>query len=697
MEKIKLSIDGKEIVVEKGTKVIEAADKMGIDIPSLCYAPKIEPFGACRLCFVEIAGAPKPLTACSTEVSDNMVVTTDTAALAEIRKSALELLLSNHYGDCVAPCQLACPAQIDIQGFIAYIANGEYLEASKLIKEQLPLPASVGRVCPRFCEEACRRNIVDESLAICTLKRFAGDWELAAQPELPEVKPATGKKVAIVGGGPAGLTAAYYLRQEGHQVTILEAEEKLGGMMRYGIPEYRLPKEELDREIQHILDLGVDVKCGVKMGQDFTIKSLREDGFHAVLVGIGCQQDTQVQLAGRDAPGVYSGIEFLREVVYGRKVDLGEKVVVVGGGNTAMDAARTAVRLGVKEVTVVYRRTEKEMPADPREIKEAKEEGVIFQFLTNPSKIKADTRVTAVECLKMELGEPDASGRRRPVPVENSEFDIAGDSVILAIGQGVDVASFEGSEALETNRWDCVATAEDTLSTSLEGVFAAGDCVLGASTVVEAVGQGKLAATSIKQFLQGKPVLADVQPYNCIKGKLEDIDPAEFADIEKRERVHQRALAVAERTDNFKEFELGFTESQAQEEAARCLSCGCLSVFDCRLRILATRYGVQDDQLLKIDYKHPIIDDHDYIERDPNKCVLCGNCIRVCKEVKKISALGFVNRGLETVVQPTLGLPLSETECEPLCTECVSACPTGALNIKVSLPKPGPWKAKQTL
>lgn len=694
MEQVKLQIDGKEIVVEKGVTVIEAARKTGIDIPSLCHDSRLEPFGACRLCFVNIQGAPKPVTACSTVVADGMVITTENEILADIRKSGLELLLSNHHGDCIAPCQVACPASIDIQGYLAYIAHGQHLEAAKLIKEKLPFASAVGRVCPRFCEVECRRQLVDEPIAICTTKGFAGDQDLYAdEPFTPEVKPETGKSVAIIGGGPAGLTAAYYIRQAGHNVTIFEAEEKLGGMIRYGIPEYRLPKMLLDREIEQIIKIGIDVKLNKAMGKDFTLKSLKEDGFDAIFVAIGCWENTQVDLPGRDLPGVYSGIGMLKEVIYGNKVDLGEKVAIMGGGNTAMDAARTAVRLGAKEVTVIYRRTEKEMPADPREIKDAKEEGVKFQFLTNPTSIKGTDRVTSVECVEMVLGEPDASGRRRPIVKEDSEFDIQIDSLILAIGQIVDLSALKGSEELNLDKWNCIGANEANLITSVEGVFTAGDCATGARTVVEAVGQARKAASSINKYLAGEEVVPEVVEYNHTKGKLREVNPDEFKDVERKPRIKATHLAPEDRIDNFNEVEFQMTEEMAMKEAARCLSCGCQEAFDCRLRDLSTKYGIVEAEVMKLGYVHPIIDDHSYIQRDINKCILCGNCVRICKEVQGASALGFIARGLETVVKPTLDEALSDSPCES-CGQCISTCPTGALVAKVALPKPGPWRTK---
>lgn len=695
MELVRLLIDGREVVVEKGVTIIEAARQAGIDIPSLCHDPRLEPFGACRLCFVNVKDAPKAVTACSTTAADGMVVTTEDEILADIRKSALELLLSNHHGDCIAPCQVACPASIDIQGYIAYIADGQHLEAAKLIKDKLPFASAVGRVCPRFCEAACRRQIVDEPVAICTLKGYAGDQDLASDvPFTPEVKPETGKRVAVIGGGPAGLTAAYYIRQAGHKVTIFEGEEKLGGMLRYGIPEYRLPKKHLDREIDQIIKIGIDVKYNVKMGRDFTIKSLKEDGFDAIFIAIGCWENTAVDLPGKDLPGVYSGIGMLREVIYGNKVELGEKVAIMGGGNTAMDAARTAVRLGAKEVTVIYRRTEKEMPADPREVKDAKEEGVKFQFLTNPTKIIGTDRITAVECVEMVLGEPDASGRRRPIIKENSEFQIPVDSLILAIGQIVDLSSLKGSEEIDLDKWNCIGSRETTMVTNVEGVFTAGDCAMGARTVVEAVGQARKAAVSVIQYLTGQEIVPEVVEYNHTKGKLEEVNPEEFKDVVRKERVKQKHLAPEDRKDNFKEVEIPFTEEMAMKEAQRCLSCGCQDVFGCRLRDLSTRYSIVEEDIMKLGYTHPIIDDHSYIQRDNNKCVLCGNCVRICKEVQGASALGFIARGLETVVKPTLDEPLAESPCES-CGQCVSTCPTGALVAKAALPKPGPWRTEK--
>ncbi|RYD03661.1 hypothetical protein N752_18100 [Desulforamulus aquiferis] len=344
-----------------------------------------------------------------------MAVKTNTAKIKELRRMATEFLLSEHCGDCIAPCQLACPAEIDIQGFVAHIANGQPGEAAKLIREKLPLPSSVGRVCPRFCEKECRRNLVDEPVSICALKRFAGDFELAAGISfMPKVKSDTGKQVAVVGGGPAGLAAAYYLSLEGHRVTIFDAAPKLGGMMRYGIPEYRLPKEVLDQEIEVITSLCENVFTNKVMGRDFTINQLKIMGYAAVFLSLGSWANQSLGLPGEELAGVYSGIQFLREIASSRTVPVGNRVVVIGGGNTAMDAARTSVRLGAEEVTVVYRRSRNEMPASLHEIEQAEEEGVNFELLTAPvGFIGENGRVRSISCIRMRLGEPDSSGRRR--------------------------------------------------------------------------------------------------------------------------------------------------------------------------------------------------------------------------------------------------------------------------------------------
>ncbi len=691
---VKLTIDGKEISVPKGSTVLEASNQMGLDIPTLCYDPRLEPFGACRMCFVEVEGARKPLTACSTMAEDGMVVKTNSEVIDEIRKSALELLLSNHYGDCSPPCNMECPAGVDVQGFIAYIADGQYRKAAEVVRENMPFPSSVGRVCPAFCEDECRRQLVEESISICTLHRYAGDCDMEAQDDnLPEVKPDTGKKVAIVGGGPAGLTGAYFLRQQGHQVMIFEREEELGGFMRYGIPRYRLPKKDvLDKEIDHILKLGVDYKTGVVLGKDFTIESLKKE-YDAVFVGIGAQMNRELDLQCGDIPGFYSGVEFLRDIAYGKEIDLGKKVAVVGGGNTAMDAARTAVRLGA-DVTVVYRRTRNEMPAEEIEIVEAEEEGVKFRYLTNPKQIIGESCAEQLECIEMKLGEPDDSGRRRPVPVEGSDFTINVDSVILAVGQEVESDGLTACGSIETDKWDSVDACEETMKTSAEGVFAAGDCVTGPATVVEAIGQGKQAALSIDKHLKGEPV-ETTKTYNISKGKKEELDPVEFEEYENQEKAHPEELDAEERKTHFEEFNKGFEEFQARKETVRCLSCGCEDVYDCRLRELATRYGVEDDKITKLmqNQVHPIIDDHDYVKRDPNKCVLCGNCVRICEEVTGVSALGMINRGLETTVMPSIELPLEQTDCVS-CGQCISCCPTGALLSKVNLEKPGPFKTE---
>lgn len=451
-EKVPVTINGKQYFAELGKNFLAAALELGIDIPHLCYDPRIEPFGSCRLCFVELKGTDKPVPACSLKVSPDMEVVTESEQLLSIRKTALELLMAEHCGDCLAPCQAACPAGIDIQGFIAYINNHDYESAGRLIREKMPLPSICGRVCPRFCEDSCRRNIIDEPVDICGLKRLAGDiWLEKLSDFTPEIRENSGFKVAVVGGGPAGLTAAYYLALKGHQVTLFDSGPELGGMLRYGIPEYRLPKDLLDREIRVITDLCNQVVLGKELGKDFTLEELKTD-YDAVFIGIGCQLASMPGIKNQDLPGVYSGIDFLRRVTLGENVSIGSKVAVIGGGNTAMDAARTAVRLGAKEVMVFYRRTREEMPAQAIEIDEAMEEGVKFHFLTNPKSFIGTEKLTAIELVKMELGPKDASGRRRPIEIEDSEFTAPVDSVILALGQKTDQELLDTLH-LELTRW----------------------------------------------------------------------------------------------------------------------------------------------------------------------------------------------------------------------------------------------------
>jgi formate dehydrogenase major subunit len=693
MARISFTLNGEKVEAEAGSTILEAAQQNGVEIPTLCHDPRLKPSAACRLCLVEVEKARGPMPACATPLAEGMVVKTTTDELVKSRQMALELLLSDHYGDCVAPCKLACPAGIDIQGYIGLIANGEYQEALKLIKKSNPLPVVIGRVCPRFCETKCRRNLLEGPVAINALKRFVADYDLNnGTPYVPEVKPATGHKVAIIGGGPAGLSAAYYLALEGHEVTILESGPELGGMLRYGIPEYRLPKAVLDKEIKSITDLCHEIRCNVCLGQDFTIDSLKDDGYEAIFLALGAQASQKMKVEGEELPGILSGIGFLRDVALGQKVSLGQKVAVIGGGNTAIDAARTALRLGTGDVTIVYRRSRDEMPANDEEIEQAEQEGVKFHLLAAPVKISAQNgKADTMECIKMALGEPDSSGRRRPEPIAGSEFTIDVDTVIAAIGQTMEASGCKDGQ-IELNRWGYISVNEETMETSLDGVFAGGDCTSGPATVVEAVAAGKRAATSIIQYLNGQPILPPIKPYNCSKGELQDIDIEDYADVQRVSRGEMPVLDLETGKGNFAEIELGFTENMARRESERCLACGCQDVFECKLRELATEYAVDDTKYGGRRHHLRIREnEHPYIVRDPNKCILCGRCIRICNEVEGISALGFYNRGFDTMAGPALDIPLCETACDS-CGQCISTCPTGALTSKAQLPKQGPWE-----
>ncbi len=685
---IHLTINGKQITAPEGATILEAAKQNDIYIPTLCYDEAVEVYGACGLCVVEAEGIPKLLRSCSAKVSEGMVINTESERVVQSRKVAMELLMSAHDGDCVAPCQLNCPAHTDCQGYVGLIANGEYESALKLIKNKIPLPASIGRVCPHPCEKACRRKNVEEPINIAQLKAFAADMDLKANSYLPDIMVRTGKKVAIIGGGPAGLTAAYYLNIMGHSVTVYDMMDKMGGMLRYGIPQYRLPKEVLDQEIALIEKSGVKLVNNVKLGKDFTINSLKENN-DAVIVAVGAWQSSSMRTPGEDLEGVYGGIDFLRAVINGNAPVIGDKVVICGGGNTAMDACRTAVRLGAKEVYVVYRRTRNEMPADKLEIDEAEEEGVIYKFLTNPISFNGENgKVTSITLQVMELGEPDASGRRSPVPVEGKTEEIAVDSVILAIGQKL--VQGDVSELALNNRGNIEADP-DFFTTNIDGVFAIGDATnRGASIAIEAIGEADRCAKAVDAYLNGQPLDTRV-PYISKR----DEKAIDYSDREIKSRLTPKVLPPDVRNKNFDEVSLGFTEEEAKAEASRCLECGCREYYKCKLLGVAQLYDINPERFQGEMPQKYTRDENAFIERNTAKCILCGLCVRSCREVMDVHAIGLMGRGFKTDVSPAFSLPLDQTNCTN-CGLCVSLCPTGALTEKSSLQKQVPLNEDYT-
>ncbi len=699
--KLNVTINGNKYQADPGQTILDVAREHGIDdIPTLCHDPKLPPYGSCYLCVVEVKGLEKLVPSCASPVSDGMVVETDNTRIRQSRRTALELLLSNHYADCLGPCTRKCPAGVDVQGYIALMAAGRYREAVKLIKEKNPLPLVCGRVCVRECEAACRRNMVDEPVAIDYLKRFAADVDIEEpHPWTPAVSPPTGKKVAIVGGGPAGLTCAYFLRLKGHAPAIFEQAPALGGMLRYGIPEYRLPKAMLDREIKWITDLGVDVKTNVTLGGDVTIDSLKKDGFDAIFVAIGAQKAKGMGLDGEtEVAGVIGGADFLRAMQAGNEEErlrVFGRVVVVGGGNTAIDAARTSLRLGAASVTVLYRRTKREMPANEMEIEAAIEEGIEMRFLSAPTGIATkDGRLRALKCIRMELGEPDASGRRSPVPVKGSEYDLECDFAISAIGQDIELGTIAAGGRLKTSRSKAIQTDKGTFETSIPGVFAGGDAVTGPAVAIDAIAHGRMAASAIDRYIREGKAQSAGAAFVSRKETFGKLTESDFAQYPKIAREKMQELPVGERVQTFAEVETGFTEAQARNEASRCLECGCSAYFDCALRKYATDFGVDLTRFVGDVRKYKIDRSHPFIALDPNKCISCGRCVRTCSEILKISALGFVYRGFKSVVKPSMEKGLLQTNCIS-CGNCIGACPTGAITEKAPFAKPGPWASRE--
>ena len=522
-----------------------------------------------------------------------------------------------------SPCREACPAGINIPKYVRFVREGKFDEALAVIRESMPFPAVCGYACVHPCETNCARKQYDQPVAIRMLKRAAVEKSNGLWKEKLQSAAATGAKVAVIGAGPCGLTAAYYLARKGHQAVVFEALPEAGGMMRYGIPEYRLPNAVLDGEIAEIKARGVEIRTGSRVQ---SLDALFNEGYQAVFVASGAWLTAKLGVEGTNST-IVDGIEFLQAVNSGKEVAVGEKVVVVGGGNTAIDAARASVRLGAKEVMVVYRRTKDEMPASAQEIADALEEGVKIEFLAAPVKVAGDK----VICTKMKLGAKDASGRPAPVPVEGSEFNVECHTVITAIGQKADAAAF----GLTGNANGTIVVDENSMATSREGVFAAGDVVTGPSSIIEAVAQGSKAAVSIDRFLGGDGEIAETL--------VEENDPELLPVVtEGFERAFTRTIPYKERLESFGAVEMGYSDAVAMREAQRCLGC------DVR------------------EYK---------VEVDYSACKECGYCKEVCCLSIFKSAEGFNDRGYK---------PMKATDSEKCvgCMKCFFVCPDWAISIE---------------
>jgi NADPH-dependent glutamate synthase beta subunit-like oxidoreductase len=629
----------------------------------------------------------------------------------------------------------------------------------QVIGRSLALPGSLGRICPRLCEQACRRCDLDQGLAIGALHRYAADQDRAgAVPYLPARAPATGKAVAMVGAGPAGLAAAWYLLQKGHVCTLFDAHPLPGGMLRYGIPAYRLPKDALDAEIAGLRSLGAHFRMGARWGEDFTLAELRGT-YDAVFVATGAQHAQGLRCPGEEH--ALAGIGFLERVAQGHPPPLGDDVVVLGGGNTAVDCARSAVRLGARNVRILYRRSRQEMPCLMEEVEAAEAEGVHVDLLVAPLRLEVvplaelagesacptsavggaggsacDGRATLawqaeacpthaaqplgngqtaraggsacepaasgdgrreraatgvppwgrerllLTCRRMTLGEPDASGRRRPVPVEGSEFALRCSTAIAAIGQSVECALAEREGLGVTARG--IAADPGTLATNLPGVFAGGDAVLGADLAVRAVAAGRIAAASIHQYLTGQAVTGEPAIAGIAMQPVDDAERAAiFRAIESAARVRAPEIPMERRLTSFNEVEQALPHADAVREARRCLSCGCRKADCCLVRSLATEYDVDvvrfagQRRRFSQDLSHP------EIVYEPGKCISCNACVRIAAAAGEEFGLAVVGRGFDVAVAVPFGRPLSEG-LRHAAQRCAAACPTGALALRTA-------------
>jgi formate dehydrogenase major subunit len=686
-----LTIDGQKVKAREGETVLAAAQAAGIEIPALCHQEGMPAWGACRLCLIEVEGWDKLQAACTTWVKDDLVVHTQTERVRQKRASYLRMYLSDHNAYCEAPCSHACPTHIDVPTYLKQIEDGDFGGAAATVRQELPFPGILGRICPRYCEPVCRRGEVDEPIAICALHRAAGDHA----PAVLKRAAATNKRVAVIGAGPSGLACAWYLAEAGHDVTVYDRAEKPGGMLRYSIPEFRLPESVLDAELAPLWEAGVRFHDNVALGADVNTYSLLQAGFDAVFVGVGAWQTMPLRIRHHDV--AIDGLSLLRDVKEGKAPKTAATVAVVGDGSTALDAARTARRLGAKRVIVLAPHAEPDILAGGRELQAAREEGVEFEFGVEARGIKLTKagKPSAVECVRVQRGKGG-----KLVEVKGSRFDVKAGAVVAALAWAPDLGDAEDDLAVRPG--ERLAANYYTGRTATEGVFASGDAVTGAKSAIHAMAGGKRAALAIDAWLRGEDLgtlestlavyagqpyleqLKDRDKLGWLGKRLAERNPVWLKmgiAAEAEPRTHMPAVAASKRVESFAEVEKGFKRKAAQAEAARCLQCTCPSLGDCDLQTLGVEYDITENELVvsgglvrDVKPRH----EHAFIYRDMDRCIACGSCVRVCRDVAGPACYDFSGRGFLMEVDTPYGESLQLADCIT-CGRCVTACPTGAL------------------
>jgi NADPH-dependent glutamate synthase beta subunit-like oxidoreductase/Pyruvate/2-oxoacid:ferredoxin oxidoreductase delta subunit len=551
-------------------------------------------------------------------------------------------------GDCVklapAPCQMTCPAGLDIPTYVTLIGMGRDAEAIDVIRRDCPFPWVCGLVCTRPCEFMCVRARIDTPISIKTLKGFAAERAMSeGSYKNPVIAPRKNQKVCIIGAGPGGMSAAYYLALKGYAVRVIEQHAVAGGMLLLGIPRYRLPREVIDREVVMLKNLGIEFQFNIRFGKDVTLEQLKKEGFEAFFFAIGAHNSFKLGVPGeKDFPQVIEAVDFLRKVALGDRQAPGKHAIVIGGGNVAIDAARTCLRLGCESVTLAYRRTRSEMPADTEEVEQAEEEGIRFEFLNIPVQILgSEGQVAGLKCLRARLVTKEGEDRKYPVPIEDSEFNIEADVIICAIGQQVDADCLESVKGLDWTRRKTINVNMATMESSLAGIFAAGDAVTGPATVIEAIGGGKRAAESIDRYLEGIPQ-PKMPPVPTRRGRIEHLEVPASSKMTIR-RPEMPLLNIYRRRTTFQQVELGYPEDLVREEARRCLRCDiCLRCGKC-IEVCRDRMKVDALQMGYFDFDHPVPTDFRLTEE---RCILCGACATNCPT----GAMQIQDRGGERIL-----------------------------------------------